>query len=180
MTSTHPEGALEVCVERTWDGLAADVQVRMRLDLGAEVLRIDVDAPFHDDPPPEGPPGSTDRLWEHEVVELFLVDRTGRSPRYTEIELGPHGHYLVLRLDGVRAPVEVGAEIGWETRRSGGRWTGEAVVPRVLLPAALTHFNAYAIFGEGEARTYLAATPVPGPAPDFHRLEHFAAWPGTR
>ena len=35
--------------------------------------------------------------------------------------------------------------------------------------------NAFAIHGVGPQRRYLACTPVPGPQPDFHRLEVFPA-----
>ncbi len=38
--------------------------------------------------------------------------------------------------------------------------------------------NLYAIHGVGTARRHLAMTPVPGEAPDFHRLEYFARLPG--
>ena len=51
---------------------------------------------------------------------------------------------------------------------------GSAVARLEDLPPGLAAANAYAIHGEGSARRYLAWTPVPGPAPDFHRLEYFA------
>ena len=39
-----------------------------------EGLSINVLCPFFDDPRPEGPPGPTDKLCEHEMVEaLFLA-----------------------------------------------------------------------------------------------------------
>jgi hypothetical protein len=36
--------------------------------------------------------------------------------------------------------------------------------------------NAFAMHGLGLRRRYLAMEPVPGEAPDFHRLEHFLPW----
>ncbi|MBY0399504.1 hypothetical protein K2X89_04365, partial [Myxococcota bacterium] len=53
------------------------------------------------------------------------------------------------------------------------RWRGRARVPLDFLPTGLCSANAYAIHGVGDARRYLAWHPVPGPQPDFHRLELF-------
>ena len=38
-----------------------------------EGLSINVLCPFFDDPPPDGKPGPTDMLWEHEVAEAFFL-----------------------------------------------------------------------------------------------------------
>ena len=40
-------------------------------------------------------------------------------------------------------------------------------------PPGVAKFNAYAIHGTDPNRIYEALFPVPGPFPDFHRLEHF-------
>jgi hypothetical protein len=106
------------------------------------------------------------------VVELFLL---GRAERYLELELGPHGHYLALRLEGRRRVAEAGLAIAFETVRQGASWHGRAVVPARYLPPEVERGNAYAIHGQGAARRYLACFPVPGPEPDFHRLEHFGS-----
>ena len=45
-----------------------------------------------------------------------------------------------------------------------------------FLPEGLDRFNTYRIHGAGLARQYLAAFPVPGEKPDFHRLEFFGKW----
>jgi hypothetical protein len=47
------------------------------------------------------------------------------------------------------------------------------------VPEGPWRFNAYAIHGVGAARRYLAHFPVPGPRPDFHRLECFGALEAT-
>src|SRR5262245_55837907 len=102
LTSTRAE----LRIASTWDGLPlpAAEQARLRLRLTPRELLLALAAPFHADPRPAGPPGPTPRLWEHEVVELFLAGAGSGSgpPRYTEIELSPWGHHLVLRLEGVR------------------------------------------------------------------------------
>ena len=86
----------------------------MHLSWDTDHLSVQVRAPYHSDSPPPSPPGPMDFLWEYEVVELFLL---GAGERYTEIELGPHGHHLVLQLVGCRnvvrrcIPVQYQAEI---------------------------------------------------------------------
>ena len=154
----------------TWDGssVADDERVSVRIDGEPDALVISVDAPFHGDPAPPGA-GSLDGLWQYEVVELFLV---GEGEEYVEIELGPHGHFLVLRLVGVRNAVARGLPIAFEATIAKGRWTGTARVPRRLVPGGVTRANAFAIHGV-EARRYLCATPLPGQKPDFHQPGRF-------
>src|SRR5690349_13129517 len=95
-------------IDRLWNGADASERERAAVALAwvPGGLRIDVDAPFHGDPAPPARPGPCDRLWEFEVVELFLAGAAsdGSPVPYTEVELSPHGHYLVLRLLGVRNP----------------------------------------------------------------------------
>lgn len=155
----------------------------MVLEASAEgSLVVRVEAPFYGDPPPPGPPGPTSELWEYEVVELFVAESIDGAAsddsgavRYLELELSPHGHHLVLRLHGVRNVVEEGLELdyGAEIDSASGRWTGEAVVPREWLPPAPHHVNAFAIHGLGDARRYLAWSPLPGARPDFHQPGRF-------
>jgi hypothetical protein len=163
-------------VDRLWDGAPArsDEAARVDLRLDATILEVSVAAPLHGDPAPPGSPGSRDRLWEYEVVELFLL---GHEDRYLEIELGPHGHHLVLQLQGARNLQRSGLPITYDVELRDGHWHGRAVLPASLVPKGLHAANAYAIHGEGPERRYLAAWPVPGEAPDFHRLEDFQPIP---
>lgn len=165
---------MELRIARTWDGapVGDDEAVTVMLAADDHALTLRIDAPFHGDPPPAAAPGSTDGLWEHEVVELF-VGGAAEPERYTEIELGPHGHHLGLRLDGVRRVVARGLPIEHAPRIAGGRWTATASIARSLLPEGPWVGNAYAIHGVGAARRYLAWRPVPGAKPDFHQPARF-------
>jgi len=169
---------MRLVIDKTWDGSPLPDEEHASLDLAIEGdhLVIDVDAPFNGDPAPAGPLGPTDRLWEHEVVELFVV---GEDAHYTEIELSPHGHHWVLRLQGVRQPVERGVDIAFSPTIQGDRWTGRARIALAHLPTVRRTCNAFRIAGVGAERRFFAWAPVPGPGPDFHRLEHFGAWQGA-
>jgi hypothetical protein len=159
-------------IEQTWDGkaLGPEEAVEVEFFLVREHLVVLVDSYFFGDKAPIASRGSTDRLWEYEVVELFLA---GGGSRYLEIELGPHGHYLTLQLEGVRQVVDRDLPMEYEAEISGRRWRGVARVPVSYLPPGVNKANAYAIHGEDEERRYLAAFPLPGHAPDFHQLDSF-------
>lgn len=152
----------------------ATVTVQRMADGAVLVL---IDAPYYADPAPSSPAGPTWALWEHEVVELFLL---GDHERYLELEVGPHGHYLVLLLDGRRKVTDKLLPLEVSVSHDGGRWAAQARIPASLLPPGELRGNAYAIHGAGTRRRYLAWTPVPGPHPDFHRLEHFTPVFGTQ
>jgi hypothetical protein len=111
-------------------------------------------------------------LWNHEVVELFVLG-VGEPAPYLEVEVGPHGHHIVLELRGARQVARSHLPLDLRVDRSAGRWTAVARIPRSYLPPGANRANAYAIHGVGAERRYLAWSPVPGPVPDFHRIEHF-------
>ncbi len=168
---------MRLSIAHTWNGdpleMEEMVHVRIKPEEGREdLLRIEVDAPSHGDPPPVHPPGSTPKLWEHEVVEVFVL---GPDDHYLEIELGPHGHHLVLELRGVRQVVRQGMPVDYAVTEGlwQGRWKGVALIPRTWLPKGPHRLNAYAIHGVGAARRYLSWAPAGGEAPDFHRLDSF-------
>jgi hypothetical protein len=170
-----------LAISCTWAGEPLDESERCTVDLtdGDTGWIIKVDAPFHRDPPPSAPPGGLDGLWAFEVVELFVAaaEANDAGADYTEIELSPHGHHLILRFAGVRRrvariePLAVSSRITRESR--GERWHGEITLPHEALPSRPWRVNAFAMHGEGAARRYLAATPLPGPHPDFHQPSRF-------
>ena len=161
-------------IDRTWDGrIIPDNEVAtITLSLQGSDLRIQVDAPLFHDPRPPGPAGTTDRLWEYEVVELFIAGARGR---YTEIEMSPWGHHLVLQFDGVRQQTAIHLPLRYTAQRGPSRWQAEALLSLDLLPVAPHKVNAVAIRGQGEDRTFLSAVALPGPEADFHQPDRFSA-----
>jgi hypothetical protein len=120
-----------------------------------------------------------DGLWEYEVVELFIA---GHNGEYVELELGPHGHSLLLRFAGVRQRARTG--VPPTTTHLWGRvdgvvpaWWAEAVIPAAWLPPQPWRANAFAIHGNADQRRYLLAHRLPGVQPDFHQPQLFPAWP---
>lgn len=165
---------MQIPIRWTWDGqpLRPSAQLHWQLTWTREHLRVQVDAPYQQDPPPAAPPGSCDGLWEFEVAELFLV---GPEQRYLELELGPHGHYLLLQLDGVRRRAGPPLSLDYRAEIQGDRWTGTTLVPLACLPNPIVAYNTFAI--HGRPRVYLAHHPVGGEHPDFHRIDNFVRWP---
>ena len=84
---------------------------------------FEVDAPFYNDPaPPEPSDKKSDidskndkalmGLWDYEVVEAFFL--CSKSEQYLEVEVGPHGHHLVLFLNGRKNIIKECLPIKWE------------------------------------------------------------------
>jgi len=152
--------------ERGEDGEGA----RIKVSKDGSLMRIEVEATLYNDPKPIGKPGPFDGLWDYEVVELFIA---GMGEEYLEIELGPHGHYLILGLNGERNIVERCIMVDYKTVHAHGRWRGVGFIHLTLLPKGPHRVNGYAIHGVGENRRYLAWKPLSGEEPDFHQLDSF-------
>ena len=167
----------QIAVDRTWDGSPVDSseRVEVRWKRTAGLWSISFRAPYHGDQPPSNVVGSTDRLWNYEVVELFVASDSSQLeiPEYSEIELGPHGHYRILCLRGIRNVIEIGEAHTVDTVIRGSSWTGSLSLSASLLPTGPYKVNAYAIHGEGAERRFLASIPVPGTGPDFHQPDLF-------
>jgi hypothetical protein len=106
-------------------------------------LRLEIEAPFHGDPVPDGPINSFWGLWEHEVVELFLVGR-GEPVPYLVIQVGPYGRYLGLRLEGKRHYVEkhLPLIVTSERTQKAGYWTATVDVADQYIPSGPLMVNA--------------------------------------
>ncbi|KAM6972127.1 UPF0462 protein C4orf33 homolog [Aplochiton taeniatus] len=173
----------EYVIKTTWNSLpVSHPPLKVTFSPGEGGLNLLVSGPFFNDPPaPPGPPGTFPGLWNYEVFESFFLDST--TANYLEIELCPHGQYLLLLLSGEGhafkegLPIYFGAE--WSENPEGDRWEGQALIPWTYFPPNVNKMNSYAIHGSGEARTYEALYPipqadlVPGQKPNFHLLKYF-------
>jgi hypothetical protein len=172
---------LRLAIATTWDGEPAEASA-VEVAFVEDGLMVEVEAPYAGDAPPPGPPGRADRLWQHEVVELFLAEANTRAARYFELELGPHGHWLALGFAGYRQRTSAAVAVAFSARITGARWSGTARVDAAELVRVIGEVgaaNAYAIRGSPQRRYYAAHPVARGlyPGPDFHRLEHFASLP---
>jgi len=171
-------------VASTWNGGALPKDEVTKVSVSAS--GIVVDARFYDDVRPEGI-GRHARLWEHEVVEVFLAEGVEATSRYVELELGPHGHWLVLGFEGYRQAMTLPERVVVDYRASidsvaQKRWRGELVLEHEWwkgVLAATRRANAFAIHDGASSgiarRRFCAAFPAPRDAerPDFHRVDWF-------
>ena len=179
-------------IQTLWDGtlLREDEQILFSLSFECDKVILEVEAPFYDDPKPDSSGGrmNLDGLWDFEVVELFIK---GAHDKYLEIELGPHGHFLLLVCDGYRQCFHRGIDpIAYTAKISGNRWKGvlefspELLPPMSAVPAAPLSFNAFAVHSKPQGRIYATLFP-PEKAegdylvPDFHRLELVHPFPSS-
>ena len=162
----------QLIVDKEWNSKKAGIgeKVSFTIERNALELELQVNANFHNDPAPIAPVGEVDGLWQYEVVELFLLCSNGH---YLEIELGPHGHYLIYYLSGIREVTRTLSPVSCRCTISGSKWSGTLKLSLEDSIQEFTHVNAYAIHGQGMDRRYLAAYPLPGLLPDFHQPEHF-------
>lgn len=111
------------------------------------------------------------QLYNYECVEFFFMNEKGH---YLEVEVGPHGHWLVLFFDGYRNAINNGEEIELdvENRIEFDTWICNLEIPLAFIPANATRFNAYALHGSDPERHYEALGPVLNGSlkePDFHK-----------
>lgn len=134
-----------------------------------EDFQLWIVAPWASDPSPDGPPGPTDSLWTHEVVELFVGSLDHPDGPYLEVEIGPFGHHLVLRLSSVRVREEALLPMIVQARRRDGWWAACARLDPAWLPPAPWRALACRVHGAGDDRAYETSATMPGERPDFHQ-----------
>jgi hypothetical protein len=171
----RPLRSTTLTVASNWGGSAVaerDVTTVRVAEATGGGLIVEIDAPFRGDAAPASLPGPTDRLYEFEVVELFLA-AAEHPERYLEVELSPHGHHFVLRFEGVRNAAEKALQIPYTARIEGERWRGAAFLAAELLPPGECTANAFALSGPAGARRHSLAHPLPGARPNFHQPEAY-------
>ena len=203
---------MSTTIASLWDGTALPEHQKVNICVSVEnglieapgesCLVVTVDSPFYNNPKPHSDKSchhlhhshshetrdtgclNVEELWNFEVVEIFIK---GRSDKYIEIEMSPHGHYLILACDGYRQCFTRGIEpISYSAKILGNRWTGRLICPLNLLPppspivSAPYTYNAYALYNDDKGeRVYCTAFLPPRSDenqysnPDFHKLEIF-------
>jgi hypothetical protein len=190
---SKPNTVYNYVITKTWNGYDVTVGEEIYITFSIEEicggplekrLQININAPFYNDPPiPSNNSTSvlepTWGLWDYEVVELYFY---GKDEEYMEIQLGPHGHHLVLYLKGYRNIIKKHLPLEYPLQTQimsasgpglsqGRRWLAEARIPGKYFPCSIFLHNAFAIHKSGLERTYLALYPTfPGEIkePDFH------------
>ncbi|XP_063332943.1 UPF0462 protein C4orf33 homolog isoform X1 [Pelmatolapia mariae] len=175
-----PRTQMQFDIEHTWDSNPVNHDpLKITFSPGLGGLKVEVSGPFFNDPAaPAGPPSQAfPGLWNYEVVETFFLDST--TENYLEVEFCPHGQHLILLLSGAGQAFLQQLPMVFNTKITGDRWTGEALIPWTYFPPNVNKMNSYAIHGSGENRIYEALYPIPkeeiaeGQMPNFHRLEYF-------
>ena len=161
-------------IHTTWDGQPVSPAPQVRLGRVEDAVLVEMSSPIYGAAPVEGPPARRWKLWEHEVVELFLAGPGApEDAEYIELELAPTGHWLALRLRGTRNIVDDDMPVQAQARVEGAVWHGSITFPLALLPSGPLRALATAAHGPSDARRYLAHVPLPAPHPDFHQLHRF-------
>jgi hypothetical protein len=105
---------LMMSVKRNWDGSACSPSHRAKawccIDSGSGSLVLGVEATYSDDPRPRASPGPTIDLDSYETVAFYLATQAQASRsdvavdaiEYLQVVMGPHGHYMVQKLQGHR------------------------------------------------------------------------------
>lgn len=171
---SHQPLETEFFIQKLWNGEPSpDERLWARVFLSQERagLRVRVVSPMlHEQSIPDAPMGTrVDGLWNHDVVEIFLV---GPGHRYLEIELGAGGHFLVLGFESIRrrsqAYEDFAPVVRYEKTHE-KEWTSDVLIPWEMIPDNVRAVNMFAIL----SGQFLAFSPVPGEKPDYHQPDYF-------
>jgi len=119
------------------------------------------------------------RLYDEDCVEMFLAPSGRYAKKYDEIELGPRGHFLDLRIDRLTRAGDTAWSSGLDVKttvdeaahraRIEAKFTASDIVA-ALKPGAEIPLGLFRMEGSG-TRTYLAWSPARTKSPDFHVFE---------
>jgi len=116
--------------------------------------------------------GDTDKLWDRDVVELFLGADPTNINRYREFEIAPTGDHVDLAIEYDRKRYDQSFDSGWETAahidKKTHRWYAAARIPLkaitadAVTPGTRWRINLYRIDGDGpdSARRFICWRPT--------------------
>ncbi|MBI4499579.1 MAG: carbohydrate-binding family 9-like protein [Gemmatimonadetes bacterium] len=106
--------------------------------------------------------GDRDKLWDRDVVEIFLGADQNNINRYREFEIAPTGDHVDLNIEYDRKRYDQSWNSGWETAaridEPAHRWYAAARIPLSAIsadpvkPGTRWRVNLYRIDGEGPDR----------------------------
>jgi len=125
------------------------------------------------------PGGRRDKLWDRDVVEVFLQPDPQQPRRYKEFEVSPNGFWIDLEIaNGSLQHIKSGLQRRVNIDEPKKTWTAELAVPMKSLtqtfdPASLWRVNFFRVEGPTEPRFYSSWQPTNTPQPNFHVPERF-------
>ncbi|WAR30450.1 CD033-like protein [Mya arenaria] len=113
-----------------------------------------------------------DELGKVYVVQCLNCDEIEKMTRTYSIQTTWDGQPIT------HDPISITDQlpINYHASITGNTWRGVAHIPLEYFPPKVSKFNAYAIHGSGNGRTYESLYPVPTGKytdPDFHKLNYF-------
>ncbi|XP_075752421.1 uncharacterized protein LOC142818066 isoform X2 [Rhipicephalus microplus] len=127
-----------------------------------DAIPMEMKAAFFDDTcqPPGPAGGSSIYLREYEVFQIAFV---GSDGYYTQVDIGPYGHYLVTfgNIAGSTLKVDLTLSYAVNVDRYRRVWRASVRIPVSYLPPGVTSMNAWARHGRPNARHELALYPPP-------------------
>jgi hypothetical protein len=123
--------------------------------------------------------GRRDRLWERDVVEVFLQPDPSRPSHYKEFEVSPNGMWLDLDIfPGGRADLNSGLLRSVSVDAAQHAWAAELAVPINSLTSNFTRgavwrANFFRVEGPPDRRSYYSWQPTRTSQPNFHVPEVF-------
>ncbi|XP_077552707.1 uncharacterized protein LOC144167246 isoform X2 [Haemaphysalis longicornis] len=140
-------------------------------------IPLEMKAAFFDDvcQPPGPAGGSSVYLSQYEVFQIAFV---GTEGYYTQLEIGPYGHYLVilgsvsgsflkyfLWVDVPNKQMDLTVSYAANVDRYRSLWRASLKIPVSYLPPGLKSMNAWAQHGRPSERRVLALYPPPAGSP---------------
>src|SRR5277367_962852 len=92
------------------------------------------------------PDGRRDRLWEHDVAEVFLQPPESSTRQYKEFEVSPNGFWIDLDIgSGEKHDLQSGLQRRVKVNEQRNTWTAELVLPMKNLTAEFDPAKAWRV-----------------------------------
>jgi hypothetical protein len=120
----------------------------------------------------------THRLWEHDVLEVYIGANFEDITKYYELQVSPQGEYLDMKIDQTVPTIGIGDErlwdSGWEVKSrhdpAGKIWHGEFRIP-------IAAIDSRPVRAGNEFRINVYR--LQGPHPELPARRDFIAWQPT-